>query len=291
MVGGDGVSNSNSVEILSTDQSLTDIRIANLPNDLSVPKNNPSLFVHDGSLLLCGGEGNLKDCHEFKNGKWTKHSTLENNRKWASAVTTQSGTYIFGGISSATTYEFLPAKSKSWERFDTKIPNGFKTGCAVEIPGEEILLIGGFNTFRRLLKYNIETETFEELDTKLKNGRIGQNCALMPGDNTKVVITGGQDSDFDALDSTEILDLKDFTISNGSPMNDKRADHGIGSLVIDGEEKLVVFGGKDDSDPHTSLEVFNPRTLRWEFSSALSLKDARNQFGYVTVPNEVISKL
>ena len=57
------------------------------------------------------------------------------------------------------------------------------------------------------------------------------------------MITGGGNDDF--LDSTEILDTEDGSVTMASPMNFKRAYHGMGLVTINGEERLAVFGGHD----------------------------------------------
>ena len=155
----------DSVEIISSESSLTNKKLAELPNGID---GQPSLFLQDGNLLLCGGQGNENYCLMHEKYSWKEHSKLNNMRSFASAVTTDDGTFIFGGDDSKETYEFLPKNSNVWNQGRSKIPGGFRHGCAVEVPEKsEILLIGGYDTHTRILKFDIETQNFEEMSVSL----------------------------------------------------------------------------------------------------------------------------
>ena len=225
------------------------------------------------------------------NDSWKEHSTLNEDRRFASAVTTADGTFIFGGEDGEETFEFLPKNSKVWENGRTKIPAGFSYGCAVEVPDrQEIILIGGSETFRRILNFDIKTQHFEEMPVSLIKGRYWHTCARLP-DTNLVVITGGKDSDFNRHDTTELLNLQDNTIALGNLMNTKRIHHGMAVITIDNEDRLAVFGGEDENrDYLDSVETLNPRTRKWEVSD-LKLKEAKRGFGWVSLPNDFISNL
>ena len=62
------------------------------------------------------------------------------------------------------------------------------------------------------------------------------------------------------LDSTEILDTEDGSVTMASPMNSKRLNHGMGVVTINGEERLAVFGGHDGNDELDSVELYNSQT-------------------------------
>ena len=62
------------------------------------------------------------------------------------------------------------------------------------------------------------------------------------------MITGGYNDYEGYLDSTEILDTEDGSVTMASPMNSKRGGHGMGVVTINGEERLAVFGGSDGNN-------------------------------------------
>ena len=181
-----------------------DLEIKQLPY-LPQGIDGSSMVSHFGTILLCGGFGNEKNCLKFDNGTWKKHSTFDKERVWHSAVTTQSATFVFGGVDSYEIYEYLPKDSTKWLIGKTEIPGGFRGGCAVAVKSEqEIWLIGGWENERRILTFNINDHTFQMLTFQLSVERRGHRCAFIPNTN-KVMITGGYD--YGSLDSTEVLDI------------------------------------------------------------------------------------
>ena len=135
-----------------------------------------SMVAHYGTILLCGGRYNEKKCLQMDHGTWKEHSTLNKKRVWHSTVTTQEATFIFGGYNSKTTYEYLPKDSTKWLMGVTEIPGGLKDGYAISVKSEqEIWLIGGYGTEKRILSFNVNDHTFQELPFKL-NAEIGFDC-------------------------------------------------------------------------------------------------------------------
>ena len=279
------------------------IQIPNLPYE----NGYSSMVVHDGAILLCGGtkeshpkNGDLR-CLQLEQGAWLEHSTLNRGRIYASAVTTSKATFIFGGITNGTTYEYLPKGSDTWQLGINKIPDQFKQGFAIEVKiDQEIWLIGGEGTGHRILSFDINDHTFHELPMKLKESRLGHQCAFIPGSN-KLIITGGYDYKRTYrkhnrrvrpfIASTEIIAIDDgsyiHTMSN--PLNFARFGHGIGVITIDDEDKLVVFGGVGIPNV-LEMEVFDTQTKMWEVPDKQDWR--RSGFGYLSVKNETImSKL
>ena len=82
---------SSSVDFLAEDIGMK--QLPNLPQDIYAS----SMVAHNGTILLCGGYGNLEKCLQLDNGTWKEHSTLNVERAWHSIVTTQTATFIFGG--------------------------------------------------------------------------------------------------------------------------------------------------------------------------------------------------
>ena len=251
------------------------------------------MVAHNGTIILCGGMGNLEKCLQLDNGTWKEHSTLNKKRTLHSAVTTQTATFIFGGdYSNRKTYEYLPKDSTKWLMGKTGIPGGFNRGFAIAFKsGQEIWLIGGAGTEMRILSFNVNDHTFQELPFQLNVGRYGHRCAFIPNTN-KVMITGGYNfSQCTWLDSTEILDTDDGSVTMASPMNSKRYGHGMGVITINGEDRLAVFGGRDGRNSLYSVELCNTQTEKWEISD-FKLSEAKFGFSFLTVKlGDILSNL
>ena len=266
----------------AVDSFTGDIGAMQLP---TLPKeiHGPSMVLHNGNILLCGGYNNEKTCYQLIHATWKQQSTLNEGRVMHSAVATQSATFIFGGRCSSNTYEYLPKDSTSWLMGKSKIPNGFWNGFAIGVKSnEEIWLIGGTGNQRRILSFNVNDHTFRELPSRLNLGRTLHRCAFIPNTN-KVMVTGAYNSD-----STEIIDTTDESVIMGGPMNSKRRGHGMDVITIDGEERLAVFGGEDLHgrvewrNELDSVELYNNKTKKWEITH-MKLREARSDFGFLKV--------
>ena len=172
----------------------------------------------------------------------------------------------------------------------TEIPKGFKRGCAVAVKSEqEIWLIGGDGTEKRILCFNVKNHTFQVMPFQLDFGREGLRCAFIPNTN-KVMITGGNRKGF-FPDTTEILDPEDGNVTTASPMNSKRVNHGMGVVTINDEHKLAVFGGFDGRTRLDSVELYNTETEKWEITD-FKLREPKSHFSFLTVKlGDILSKL
>ena len=273
------------VEVLTGD--LGSIKLPNLPKEI----DSSSLVLHDRKILLSGGRKNLQKCLELQHGTWVEHSTLNEPRLDHSAVSvTTTATFLFGGHESKRTYEYLPKDSTTWHKGKTAIPINFVTGCAIDgKSNREILLIGtsSYLNEHRILSFNVNDHTFNEMPFGLNVGRFCHTCTFIP-DTNKIMIAGGYKSFsnvetklFEELDSTEILDVENGTVTMASPMNLKRSGHGMGVVNVNGEERLAVFGGFRDVG--YSVELYNTETQKWELAENLKLNIPRTKFGFVNV--------
>ena len=137
------------------------------------------MVVHNGTMLLCGGKNNEQNCLQLDKGTWKVHSNLNEMRKRHSAVKTEAATFVFGGRSSETTYEYLPKDSTTWLMGKTNIPGGFRYGCAIAVKSEqEIWLIGGLWTEQRILSFDVNNHFFQVLPSQLNLGRYELRCAF-----------------------------------------------------------------------------------------------------------------
>ena len=102
------------------------------------------------------------------------------------------------------------------------------------------------------------------------------------------MITGGND---DFLDSAEILDTENGSVTMASPMNSKRFGHGMGVVTINGKYRLAVFGGHNGRTRLDSVELYDTKTEKWE-TSAFKLSEAKSYFGFLTVKlGDILSQL
>ena len=183
LVGGwNGSDHLKNVEIFGDGNTC---QVPKLPKSISGRPN--MILTNEKKLLICGGYNNEQNCLIFKENNWLKHSFLIEPRKHASTVTMPIGTFIFGGDSSPNTSEFLPNGSKSW-KIGPDIPGkGLNSGCGLRISNHELLLIGGYWSKRKIIKYNTKSGIWTEI-SGLQEGRFGQACAVFEG---KIFISGG----------------------------------------------------------------------------------------------------
>ena len=88
-----------------------------------------------------------------------------------------------------------------------------------------------------------------------------------------------------------MLDTEDGSITMASPMNYKRAAHGIGVVTINGEDRLAVFGGLDERNYFDSVEFYNTHTEKWEMTD-FTLSEAKYGFGFLTIKlGNILSQL
>ena len=140
-------------------------------------------------------------------------------------------------------------------------------------------MIGGGRTGKRILGFN--DHKFKVMPFQLNVGRLGHRCAFIPNTN-KILITGGG-----YLDSTEILDTEDGSVTMASLMNSIRYGHGMGVVTVNGEDRVAVFGGFDGENELDSVEFYNTKTEKWEISD-FKLSGAKSGFSFLTVKLEDI---
>ena len=269
-------------EVISED-ARNNIQLPNLPKGIH---GSPFMINHNGDILLCGGFNNFQTCLKMEENGWNHHSNLNKVRYYASAVATNTATFIFGGYENNKTYEYLDHGSSNWQEGNVKIPgDGFVLGCAITISDEEVWLIGGGGTESRILSFNTRNHKFEEVNTiQLKGGRYEHTCIKIPGTN-QIMVSGGYDS---SNKSAEIIDFVSKSVKNTEKMNFKRANHGIGILTLDGEDQIAIFGGSDENnDRFDSVEVYDQETQKWDMID-IKLTQARRSFGFLTINRDDI---
>ena len=103
-------------------------------------------------ILLCGGENNGNKCLTLKDSKWKPHSSLHEERIFASAVAMPDGVFIFGGnYYGESTWEWLPNGTQVWKKGGQIPGDYFYRGCAVKTSVNEIVLIGGQSFIKKVV--------------------------------------------------------------------------------------------------------------------------------------------
>ena len=149
-------------------------------------------------------------------------------------------------------------------------------------------MIGGWRTGKRILSFDVESHTFQELPFQLNVGRYEHRCAFIPNTN-KILITGGYGNGF--LDSTEVLDTENGSVTMASPMNSKRSGHGMGVVTINGENRFAVFGGHNGGKVLDSVELYNTETEKWELTD-FKLSEPKSHFSFLIVKlGDILAKL
>ena len=242
------------------------------------PSGYQKIFMHNGNIMLSTQE----ECFKLNHGVWMKHSDLVHKRHPnASVVTTNIATFFFGGFWSRDTYEYLPHDSNEWMIGQTKIPGGLKDGFAIAVKsGQEIWLIGGFDTEKRILSFNVNDHSFKELPINLIVERWGHNCAFIPGTN-KVMITGGGDEKATrGSNSSEILDIETGVVTLANPMNRIRLFHGMGTTMLDGENRVVVFS---DNRIQKAIEFYDTKAKKWKITNQIKMRKEMHVLNYLTL--------
>ena len=56
----------------------------------------------------------------------------------------------------------------------------------------------------------------------------------------------------------------------------------MGVVTINGEDRLAVFGGRDELNDLDSAELYNAKTKEWETTN-IKLSQPKSYFGFATV--------
>ena len=228
-------------------------------------------------------------CYQLKNGSWQIYESLKTSGYCTpeNMVKTDKAIYTFGADYDGKKVRYLPNNSKDWiEEENVKIPKYFLRGCAVEIKSKgEIWLIGGDGTRKRILSFDLQNHTFTELPMKLKVGRYCHKCIVTKiGDSEVILVTGGlKKGTYCYENSVEIINIETGKVKLSSPMNKLRVGHGIGTLNINDQPRICVFGGWNGFSEENTIEIFDKETLKWELLEDFKMKESKSYFGYLNI--------
>ena len=284
MGGNAGMAGSNVFNFFDTTELIPNkCTIPSLPKALG---DFPSLFLtSENNILLCGGTRNEYECLEMKVNNWIHHSDLIEKRGKATSVTMAKGTFIFGGVHSRNTWEWLPSGNSTWVQGGNIPDPGFSSGCGVPISTNEILLIGGEEKpHDRILKFNVETNEWTEMDEKLYQPIHGHSCLLF---KNNIIVSGGGGGPMSDL--TLIMNKDSLTVSKTSNMNEKRRDHGLVVAHYNNQTTVLAIGGMSVGWKETaSIEKWDLESEAWSLADDLTLSEAKYGFGALSVPTRLL---
>ena len=256
------------------------------------------LFMQNGTLTAAGGfdwNGSFNETwYQLKNGFWQINTALKTSGYCTptNMVITSKAIYTFGADENANKVRYLPNNGKNWMvKEHIEIPGQFRIGCAVEIKSKgEIWLIGGNDdNGNRILSFDLETHTFKDLPLKLITGRSRHICFVTKiGDSEVILVTGGNSEAktpkrHTLLNSVEIINIADGSVTSSPLMTFRRNGHGIGTLNINNQPRICVFGGWNGEKEENTVEVFDEETLKWELVKDFQMMEFKSEFGYITI--------
>jgi len=223
-----------------------------------------------------------KECYKLMGGAWTLQSKkLATPRDERMQVDMPGGSYIFGTVSGRTTSEFLASDSNSWVAGPTVPGSEMGDGCVVKISNEDFLIIGGDDgqdESTRIVKFNTRSGKWEDNWGSLLQGRSHHGCTYTSG---KIIVAGGWNGH--ELKSTEIIDVDSRQSRSASNMRERRAYFALVTV----NNKVLAIGGYNGGKSLSSVEEFNLEEETWSVAP-YSLDEARDQFGYMVVPEDKI---
>merc|ERR1712223_1676592 len=193
----------------------------------------------------------------------------------------KNAVYLFGGRFEPT-YEYMVNDENVWQEGKTTIPGGFREGCVVKLNNNELALIGGGGTERRIMKFNTATKVFTENWGRLKQPRYGHACVPL-GNN--ILVVGGV-----GKASSELINIEDGRQSETEvgDLNSERNYFGLVSLGGN-MKKILAIGGRDarGGTDHDSVEEYDENTGQWK-NVNMKLSEKKSGFGYLAVPSSAV---
>ena len=191
---------------------------------------------------------------------------------------------------SRNTWEWLPSGSSTWV-LGGNIPDpGFFDGCGVPISTNEILLVGGQGeeeTMDRILKFNVETNDWTEMNETIQPGRYDHSCISFK--NSIIVSGGKRPPGTSPSESTQMINKDSLTVSKSSDMNQARREHRLVVAHYNNQTTVLAIGGMSNGWKETaSVEKWDPESEAWSLADDLTLSEAKYGFGALSVPTRLL---
>jgi hypothetical protein len=275
--------------------ALTDVP----PPGTWIPACSGHSFLGDGRLLVTGGQVGTEDppigtteCNIFNpfTEQWTRIEDTRRGRWYASNITLGDGRIVtFSGLDEYSNFNpdielWDPKGTNNWQLLGEKI---------LEYYPHLNLLTNGL-LFRsgpdgRSETYNVSNDTWTVVAYRNVAGRFDSPFVMLPPNQTRFMVMGGNDKTNEPNNTAEIIDLSSPTPqwTYTTPMNFARMDF---NAVILPNGKIIVVGGRSNFDPTAiyvyTPEIYDPQTAtwtmvaphqipRWYHSTAILLPDGR----------------
>ena len=267
--------------------SQHDCKIPSIPNWIGGRGRHLVSMINNGKILACGVGSK---CLALQNGKWNYHSEFDFHYDDDTLVSMPNGNYLFH-----CKWKWLPTGSTTWQKGErTPVACGAEGSCGVQISDNELLLIGGFQNGRQILKFNTQTNKFETLTQKLQQGRIGAACIKF---EDYVIVTGGLELEVEnLLLSTELINLQTLTSVTNADMDMKegRLGHSLVPVHYNNQKTVLAIGGKGPGpkgiNPRykDSIEIWHPANRTWTLASDLKLSAPADYANTIQIPTHLV---
>jgi len=169
--------------------------------------------------------------------------------------------------------------------------------CAVNVQDTGALAIGGLghsnrgNIVEKSVEYKRLGMNFHSLKdisqfSDMSIPRSGHGCAGIPGDDFRVLVSGGtQGFGQPALSSAEIFDWKTNSWKNVAQMKKGRFGH----AVVTVGDKIFAIGGDDRNQNNVfdTIEEYDVKKNSWT-TIGQKLSIPRSNFGFTLIPHSII---
>ncbi|XP_046843417.1 uncharacterized protein LOC124437497 isoform X1 [Xenia sp. Carnegie-2017] len=209
------------------------------------------LLIND--ILVAGGNRKSVEIFSWKEEKWFKIASMENNHRCASSFICNDNLFVVGGRD-CKSMETLNIKQLTLTRrtFHTELPYVFR-GHQTVVCKEQILHIGG--RIEELIAVLNESEGTSDLISEIKitgaTSYVFKELCHMPEpryghgavvDDDKVLIFGGMGKDNQVLSSVLEFHPRTLTFKEMPPL-----PHPLyGMATVQWRDQVVLLGGKDD---------------------------------------------
>jgi len=237
-----------------------------------------AVALNDGTILVAGGSSaaaSLASVELYQaEGVFTQGTAMQTGRSGHTCTLLADGRVLAAGgddagQGSAELYDLVAA---TW----TLIPGAgiaLNGHTATLLPSGSVLLAA----VTGLVFFDAQAGALYPLASSLATGRKSFASTLLA--DGRVLITGGQ-SDSAVLNSTEIFDPSDFSVSPGPNMNAARAEH---AAVLLDDGRVVVIGGLSSQGETNTAELLDAAAGSWTPAPG-TMRDARRRHLSVFVP-------
>ena len=166
-----------------------------------------------GTPVVCGGSSSSfepqKICYGFTNGRWQEYPSLKEERSYAAGVVYEREWHVFGGSTIQKTSEIV---NENGEIVDgPALPTAVQKHAITFVNQTVSILSGGVisanSASSQTFYYNHLTKIFTSGPTLLEGRRYHGSATIVDKvTKSKIpLVTGGYNSDWDEMNSTELL--------------------------------------------------------------------------------------